>query len=174
MGTTCVYNKTVAEYKDELLKGFEFSTDRATSTIVDRTAKWALRKITFLDGRVEMIPIWLNVYRSGNATCEKLMDATCHPYRYDCPKKFLKLAKEFPYMVNGEIGQYFKEWLEKAEKESETITKKVNVEFGKTYNMTFGNHKVRIVGEYNKKCWLGYIDSVRYKIKKNTIKDLAE
>jgi hypothetical protein len=39
--------------------------------------------------------------------------------------------------------------------------------------MTSGR-KVYIVGEYNRACWLGYIEGVRYKIKKNTIKELAQ
>lgn len=173
MGTTCHYC-TVADLRERMLKGFEFSNENCTSTIVEHTAKWALQKVTFASGRIEMIPVWLNIYRSGGMACEKLIDATCHPFQYDCPKRFLKLARQYPHMPNGELGKYFMEWLEKAEQEAENKPKKVVVEFGKTYNMTFGDKKVLIVGEYNKACWFGYIDGVQYKIKKNTIKNLSE
>ena len=174
MGTMCYFDTTVAEVRERMLNQFEFSNDRCTSTIVEHTAKWALQKVTFADGRVEMIPVFLNIYRSGKQVCEKLMDATCHPFQYDCPKKYLVQAREYPHMVNGEMGKWFSEWLEKAENLANNKPKKVKVEFGKTYNMTFGNNKVYITGEFNRSCWLGYINGVRYKIKKNTIKDLAE
>jgi hypothetical protein len=174
MGTTCHYNTTVAEMREYYLKGFEFSNENCTSTILEHTNKWALQKVIYANGRVECIPVWLNIYRRGDAVCEKLIDATCHPYQYDCPKKYLEMAKQFPYMPNGESSKYFNEWLEKAEQFAMDKPNKVKVEFGKTYNMTFSGHKVYIAGEYNRSCWTGYINGVRYKIKKNTIKDLAE
>ena len=173
MGTTCHYDTTVSEMRKYYLAQFEMVRPDYTSTIVAHTAKWALQKLIFTDGRIECIPIWLNIYRKGNAVCEKLMDATVHPFVYDCPKKFIQMAKENPPKDNeGNVLKYFAEWLEKAEMQAPKA-KPLKVEFNKNYIMTSGR-KVYIVGEYNRACWLGYIEGVRYKIKKNTIKELAQ
>jgi len=172
MGTTCHYNTTVSDMRKYYLAQFEMVRPEYTSTIVEHTNKWALQKLTFADGRIECVPVWLNIYRKGDAVCEKLMDATVHPYQYDCPKKYLKIAKENPPRdKEGNVLKYFAEWLEKAE--AYAPTKAIKVEFNKHYNMINGM-KVYIVGEYNRACWLGYIDGIRYKIKKITIKELAE
>ena len=172
MGTTCHFDTTVAKMREYYLKGFEFSNERCTSTIVDHTNKWALQKVTYTNGTIEYIPIWLNIYRHGNEVCEKLMDATVGPCVYDCPKKFLKLAKENPPKDNeGNVQRYFAGWLVKAE--AYTPKKALKVEFNKHYLLTNGK-KAYIVGEYNRTCWTGYIDGIRYKIKKISIKDLAD
>jgi len=171
MGSTGHYDTNVADLKKYLIKQMNFKNDRVTSVIVDHNDAWALQQLTFADGRIECIPVWLNVWKAGEQTIEKLMDATCHPFRYDCPAKFLKLASKYPHLdQEGNVSKYFAEWLEIANKPKPA---KVVIEFGKTYLMT-SDRKVQIVGEYNKACWVGYIDGCRYRIKKNTIKALAE
>ena len=87
MGTMCYFDTTVAEVRERMLNQFEFSNDRCTSTIVEHTAKWALQKVTFADGRIEMYSLILNIYCSWYQGCAKVKEAKFQPYQYDCPKK---------------------------------------------------------------------------------------
>lgn len=167
MGTIGHFDTSVSEVKARIIKSLEFRTSRIDSFCIASTAKWALQGVCYLEtGIFEVIPVWLNVYRSGGMVCEKIMDATVHPYRYDCPKAFLTLTKQHMPNLSGLSQQWFADWLERAGQEkSKNILK---VEFGKTYTLTNGKTAL-IQGEYNRTHWLGFIDGCRYKIKKRLI-----
>lgn len=167
MGTIGHYNTTVAEVKERIIKSLDFRTPHIQSFCIASTANWALQGICHLDtGISEIIPVWLNVYRSGDMVCEKVMDATVHPYRYDCPKAFIALTKQHTPNLSGLSQQWFEEWLERSASEKQKIILKV--EFGKTYTLTNGK-TVLIQGEYNRNNWIGYVDGFRCKIKKRLI-----
>lgn len=122
MGTIGHYNTTVSEVKAKIIKSLDFRTSRIESFCITHSAKWALQGICNLDtGIFEIIPVWLNVYRKGDMTCERVMDATVHPYRYDCPKAFLSLTKQHMPNLSGLSLQWFAEWFERAGKEKSKI-----------------------------------------------------
>lgn len=171
MGTICSYNTTVAKVKADYIAGMNFRGKRSECFVIAHNNTWALQGSCNLDNGVfEVIPVWLNIYRSGDAVCEKVMDASVHPYRYDCPKSYLEMTEKY-YPV---CGPYFEEWLAKAKALSPLAKKnRIKVEFGKYYELKSGV-VAHIIGEYNRACYIGCISGSRYRIKKSMIKALAD
>lgn len=168
MGTICSYDTTVSKVKADYIAGMNFRGKHSECFVIAHNKTWALQGCCNLDNGVfDVIPVWLNIYRKGDAVCEKVMDASVHPYRYDCPKSYLEMTEKY-YPV---CGTYFEEWLAKA-KALPTRAKNLKVEFGKEYKLTSGA-VAYIVGEYNRACYLGYIGGTRYKIKKSSVAELA-
>jgi len=171
MGTTAHYNTSVSELKASIIKSLAFRTSKIDSSILAHTSKWALQCICNLEtGIFEIVPVWLNVYRSGGMVCEKVMDATVHPCQYDCPKGFLSLAKQHSPNLSGNCNQWFSEWLERCE--DHQVKKSLSIEYGKSYLLVNGQ-VAHIISEYNKKCWIGIIGASRFKIKKSFVKVAA-
>ena len=170
-GYTAQYNTSVADLKASIIKSLAFRTSKIDSSVISHTSKWALQCACNLQtGIFEIIPVWLNVYRSGGMICEKIMDATVHPYQYDCPKGFLALAKKYPPNLSGNCVQWFTEWLEHSE--AHQPKKSLSIEYGKSYLLANGQ-VAHIVAQYDKKNWIGIIGVNRFKIKKSLVKDAA-
>jgi hypothetical protein len=169
MGTLCHFDTTVANVKNQYLAGMTFRGKHSEYFVIAHNRTWALQGSCNLDNGVfEVMPVFLNIYRKGDAVCEKVMDASVHPYRYDCPKSYLEMTEKY-YPV---CGPYIDEWLAKA-KANSPIAKKIKVEYGKYYELTNGS-VAHIIGEYNRACYLGYIGGNRYRIKKSMVKALAD
>lgn len=167
MGTTIYSNMTIAQVRSNVLRSLNYKTEKMTSDVVKNTAKWALQKLTFSDGRIAYIPIWLNIYKSKNEVCQKILGADMGVYRYDCPKDYLELAKAHPLtFADGTQNNYFADWIKKAEAYHEQ--KNLNVIFGKQYILA-STQVALIIREYSKGFYLGYIQGIAYKIKKSDV-----